>query len=118
MIREATPTTIRSSLGDSVTFTCTVDALPSPYITWRRNGTIISTAGSNSRWQLSKNIIESDISGAVRVTSNLTLMEVRITDDNSQIECTATNEYGEASIQYIIGLEGVIGKPHIYVLVL
>lgn len=107
MIREASAT--RSiGLRERVAFTCTVDALPSPSITWRRNGTIIITR-ANPRWQLSEIDVVSDVTGAVGVRSTLTLLEVRITDDNSLVECTATNGYRDTSILYTLQLQGVQG---------
>ena len=96
-----------------MTFNCTVDGIPRPSLTWRRNGTLLMT-GEGIRWMIMEQVIGERVRPELNsetVLSQLTLINVDASDDGSQITCRADNNVGEpTSLLYIIRVEGITGQ--------
>ena len=107
---------ISVSIGSRMTFTCTADGIPTPSLTWYRNGTLLT---DSERWIITQTVgpgIRSEIPTTESIMSNLTLVNIRESDDFSQLSCRADNRIGEADVlspPYIIRIEDVDGQCNI-----
>lgn len=111
-IGEVSSRTVSVPLGVSVTFNCTFDGIPRPSLTWRRNDTLL--IGEGVRWLIMERVIRERVRPELNsetVLSQLTLINVDVSDDGSQITCRADNNVGEpATLLYNIRVEGIIGQ--------
>ena len=79
---------VSTTVGNSVSFSCTVDANPTPTISWAFNTQTLSSEGQYS--------ISTVPSGGVMTVSTLLISNVQLSN-NGFYRCSATNSFGKNS---------------------
>ena len=96
---------VSGSIGDSITFNCTADGIPNPSLTWRRNGTLLTTG--STLWTIKETglmgqRVRDELDTKLSVLSQLTLNKIDLVDHRSLISCQADNSVNESVLTYTL----------------
>ena len=108
MIDSITTSTNKTTvtIGNSITLTCRGDGIPTPLLTWRRNGTILTTTGrTNVSTRVIQEGIRTEVPTTESVISILTLSDIKDTDDYSVLTCIAENSVGSDQQPYLLRVD-------------
>ena len=105
MIGEGSNLIVNGSIGDSITFNCTADGIPNPSLTWRHNGTLLTTG--SIRWTIKETSlngqrVRDQLDTEQSVLSQLTLNKIDQIDHGSLISCQADNSVNESVLTYTL----------------
>ena len=89
--------------NSSVTFQCQASGIPSPTISWYRNGAMLSPS-TDPRISLGAPTQQLQITGVYRVTRNITINSTATTDAGVY-SCVGVNQYGNGSNIFIVTVQ-------------
>ena len=84
----------------TVTFSCQATGIPSPSISWYRNGSVLSPA-TDSRISIGISTQQLQITRVYQVTRNITITNIT-SNDSGFYSCVGTNAYGNGSSAFTL----------------
>ena len=95
--------TIVALENSPVTFQCQASGIPSPTISWYRNGAMLSPS-TDPRISLGVPTQQLQITGVYRVTRNITINSTA-TSDAGVYSCVGVNQYGNGSNVFTVTVQ-------------